>query len=126
MLKKTITYTDFDGNERTEDFYFNLTKAELAKMQSSVNGGLDKLIKRIVDAQDQPTIMATLEDIIRRAYGEKSLDGKTFKKSEEIYKNFEATEAYSELFMEVCSDAKKAAAFIEGIVPKVENPQESK
>lgn len=126
MLKKTITYTDFDGNQRTEDFYFNLTKAELAKMQTSVNGGLDKMIERIIAAQDQPIIMKVLEDIIRQAYGEKSLDGKTFKKSEEIYKNFEATEAYSELFMEVCSDADKAANFIKGIIPKIEKPQESK
>ena len=118
MLKKTITYTDFDGNERTEDFYFNLTKAELTNMFNSVSGGLENQLRKILSAQDGPAIMNTVRDIVKAAYGEKSLDGRRFMKSEEIFKNFEETEAYSEFFMGLLASDEAVLDFIIGVLPK--------
>lgn len=117
MLKKTITYTDYNGNERTEDFYFNLTKAEIMEMEMSTTGGLAEAIQRIVKAQDQPAIIKIFKDLVLRAYGEKSADGKRFIKSEEITTGFSQTEAYSILFMELATDADAASKFVNGIVP---------
>ena len=117
MLKKTITYTDYNGNERTEDFYFNLTKAEIMEMEMSTTGGLAEMITRIVAAQDQPAIIKIFKDLVLKAYGEKSADGKRFVKSEEIAAGFSQTEAYSILFMELATDADAAAKFVNGIVP---------
>lgn len=117
MLKKTITYTDYNGNSRTEDFYFNLTEAEVTEMELSVNGGLTEMIKRIVAAQDSKQIVECFKDIILRAYGEKSPDGKRFIKTQEVKDGFAQTEAYSKLFMELATDDKAAAAFVNAIVP---------
>jgi hypothetical protein len=121
MIKKTITYTDYNGVERTEDFYFNLTKAEVAEMEMSTTGGMAEMIKRVVAAQDQPTIIKIFKDLILRAYGEKSPDGKRFIKSDELSTAFAQTEAYSQLFMELAIDADKAAQFVNGIVPAAPN-----
>lgn len=117
MLKKTITYSDFNGVERTEDFYFNLTKAELMEMEMSTNGGLAEMISRIVAAQDAPSIIKIFKDLVLKAYGEKSLDGKRFIKSEELSTAFSQTEAYSILFMELATDADSASKFVNGIIP---------
>lgn len=117
MLKRTITYPDYNGGTRTEDFYFNLTQAEITEMELSVDGGLVEMINRIVAAQDGRQIIATFKDIILRAYGEKSPDGKRFVKSQELRDAFSQTEAYSKLFMELATDADAAAAFVNGIVP---------
>lgn len=117
MLKKTITYTDYNGTQRTEDHYFNLSKAELAEMEMGTAGGLAEMLTRIVAAQDAPAIMKVFKDLIVKAYGVKSADGKRFIKSEEISTEFLQTEAYSELFMELIQDADAMAAFINGIVP---------
>jgi len=117
MLKKTITYVDYDGNERTEDFYFNLSKAEIAEMELSAEGGLTKLIERIVAAQDGKKIVEIFKDLILRAYGEKSPDGKRFIKSPELRDAFAQTEAYSELFMELATNVDASTAFVNGIVP---------
>lgn len=117
MLKKTITYTDYNGVERTENFYFNLTKAEIMEMELSEDGGLAESIKRIVDAQDAPAIIKVFKDLLLKAYGEKSPDGKRFIKSDEIAAAFAQTEAYSILFMELATDADAAAKFVNGIVP---------
>ncbi len=117
MLKRTMTYTDYDGNQRTEDFYFNLTKAEIMEMDLSASGGLDKWITRIVAEQDGAKIVEIFKKIILKAYGEKSLDGKRFVKSAEISEAFSQTEAYSDLFVELATNAEKAAEFINGIVP---------
>lgn len=121
MLKKTITYTDYNGSERTEDFYFNLTKAEIMEMELSTTGGLAEMIQKIVAAQDAPAIIKIFKDLVLKAYGEKSPDGKRFIKSEEIRNGFAQTEAYSQLFMELATDADAASAFINGIVPAMEN-----
>ena len=117
MLKKTITFTDYNGNERTEDYYFNLTKAEIMEMQMSTTGGLAEMLQKIVAAQDAPAIIKIFKDIILRAYGEKSPDGKRFIKSEELKTEFSQTEAFSQLFMELSTNAEAAAEFINGIVP---------
>ena len=122
MLKKTITYTDYNGNERTEDFYFNLSKAEITEMEMGVTGGLVEMINRIVAAQDAPEIIKIFKDLILKSYGVKSPDGKRFIKTNEagqpLSTEFEQTEAYSVLFMELASDAGAAANFIKGIIPK--------
>lgn len=118
MLVKTITYTDFNGNERTEDFYFNLTQADVTKMEMSVNGGYSAMLRRVSNSQDAPVIRDTFERFIIDSYGEKSPDGREFYKSPEITKKFMATEAYSVLFMELCTDAKAAAEFVKGVLPK--------
>lgn len=117
MLKKTITYTDFEGVERTEDFYFNLTKAELTEMDVCYDGGLKSMIEKIQTTKDNAIIVEMFKDIIRKAYGEKSLDGKRFMKSKEITDSFTSTEAYSELFMEFLEHSESAATFINAIVP---------
>lgn len=118
MLKKTITYTDYNGVNRTEDHYFNLTKAEVVEMEMGVSGGYTEMINRVISAQDAPTIMKTFKEFISKSYGIKSLDGIRFEKSDEISKAFMQTEAYSVLFMELCTDAGAAAAFVNAIVPK--------
>ena len=117
MLKKTITYTDYNGVERTEDFYFNLTKAELMEMEIGTTGGMADMIKRIIDAKDAPAIIKIFKELVLNAYGEKSPDGKRFIKSKELSTAFSQTEAYSILFMELATDADKAAKFVNGIVP---------
>ena len=119
MLKKTITYTDYNGNERTEDFYFNLTKAEVVEMEMSTSGGLTEMINRIVAAQDTPEIVRVFKTLILKAYGEKSPDGKRFMKSEDLSTAFSQTEAYSQLFMELATDADAAAKFVNGMVPQM-------
>ena len=121
MLKKTITYTDYNGITRTEDFYFNLTKAEIMEMQLSTNGGLDVMIKKIIDSQDAPSIIKIFKELILKAYGEKSDDGKRFVKSKEISEGFAQTEAYSQLFMELATDTDAASKFVNGIVPVADN-----
>ena len=117
MLKKTITYTDFSGNERKEDFYFNLTKAEIMEMEMGTTGGMAEMIQRIVAAQDAPAIIKIFKDLILKAYGQKSPDGKRFIKNDEIREEFVSTEAYSQLFMELATDADAAAKFVNGIMP---------
>lgn len=118
MLRKPISYVDYDGNQRKEDFFFNLSKAELMEMEMGTTGGMKRLLDRIVEAQDAKRIMEIFKDIILRSYGEKSLDGKRFIKSKELAESFAQTEAYSELFMELATDDKAAAAFINGIIPQ--------
>ena len=117
MLKKKITYTDYNGLERTEDFYFNLTKAEIMEMELGTTGGLAEMINRVVAANDAPAIIKVFKDLVLRSYGEKSSDGKRFIKNDEIKEAFSQTEAYSILFMELATDADAAANFVNGIVP---------
>ncbi len=117
MLKKTIVYEDFDGNERKEDFYFNLSKAEVMEMELGVTGGMAQMINKIIEARDNKKIIEVFKNIILKAYGEKSADGKRFIKSEKLSTAFSQTEAYSKLFMELASDADAAAKFVNGIVP---------
>ena len=121
MYKKTITYTDYNGVERTEDFWFNLSKAELVEMEMSTAGGLTDMVEKIVKTQDMPSIIKIFKKMILQAYGEKSPDGKRFMKEDAdgrpLYPKFRDTEAYSIMFMELATDADKAAEFINGIIP---------
>ena len=117
MLKKSIKQTDYNGVERSEDFYFNLSKAELMEMEMSTAGGLAEMITKIVAAQDQPAIIKLFKELILKAYGEKSADGKRFIKSDELAAAFSQTEAYSELFMELSTDSDTAAEFVNKIIP---------
>ena len=118
MLKKTLTYVDYDGNERTEDFYFNLTKAELMEMTLSTSGGLDKYIERITKTQDTAKLIELFKEIIHKSYGIKSDDGKRFIKRPELLEEFTQTEAYSDLFTTLATNDDEAAAFVNGIMPK--------
>lgn len=117
MIKETMTYVDYNGVERTEDFYFHLTEAELMEMQMSTSGGLAEMIQRIVAAQDAPAIMKVFKELVLKAYGQKSPDGKRFIKSEALSEEFSQTEAYSQLFMQLATDSDKAAKFVNGIMP---------
>ncbi len=121
MLKKVIKFTDYNGVEREEPHYFNLTKAEIMEMEMSTSGGFAEMIEKIVAAQDTPSIVRIFKDLILKAYGEKSPDGRQFMKIDEngrpLANNFVQSEAYSVLFMELATDAKAAADFVNGIVP---------
>lgn len=118
MLKKTISYEDYNGVERTEDFYFNLTKSEIMKLEMGTEGGYAEMLQRISNAKDAPEIMNQFERLLKLAYGERSDDGRRFVKSEAISEAFLQTPAYDAIFMELCTDAEKAAKFINAIVPK--------
>ena len=126
MLKRRIKYTDFDDNEREEDFYFHLTKAEILELQMGEMGGLKKTLEKIIQEQDMPKIVEYFKGIVMKAYGKKSMDGRRFDKSEAITADFTSTEAYSILFMERATDAVASAAFINGIVPSNLSEQPNK
>lgn len=121
MFKKAITYTDYDGNERTETFFFNLNKAELIEFNYFVDGGMEQFLKRIVKTEDVKGMIDLIKELIRRSYGEKSEDGLRFIKARDghnLADDFMQTEAYSELFVELTSDEKKVSEFINGIIPQ--------
>lgn len=117
MLKKTIAYKDFNGNDRNEEFWFHMSEAELAEMQLSVNGGMESLMRQIINTRDTARLIKIFKDLVLNSYGEKSLDGRLFQKSPELSRAFSQTPAYSILFMELATDADKAAEFLNGIVP---------
>lgn len=118
MLKKTITYVDFNDVETTEDFYFNLSKTELTEMETSVKGGLSAMLKQIVATEDMKEMFGIFKKIIVSSVGIKSADGKRFVKSDEISQDFVSSPAFDELFMSLATDVGKAAEFIKGIIPK--------
>lgn len=117
MFKITKNYTDFNGNERKEDFYFHLTEAEVIKMQLGTTGGLAETIQRLIDLQDGPAILEVFEDLVMKAYGVKSADGREFIKNQQLRDSFAQTQAYSDIYVELATDADKAAKFINGILP---------
>ena len=123
MIKKTITYTDFNGTTRTETFCFHLSQAETIEFECSESGGITKLIEKIIATQDNVKLVDIFKDLIRRSYGEISPDGRRFCKTDDngrpLFQQFEETEAYSILFMELATDDKKAAEFIKGIIPEI-------
>lgn len=120
MLQKVIKYKDYNGNNREETFFFNLNQAEVTEMEMSVAGGMEAMLRRIVSAQDGKQIIKFFKEIILKAYGEKSPDGRRFMKSNELSEAFSQTEAYNQLFMELVTDAKAASAFVAGILPPKE------
>lgn len=118
MYKETITYTDFNGVERKEDFWFHLNKAELIKMELMTEGTFTDMLQRIINAKDTADIIDQMNKLLLGAYGIKSDDGRFFHKSDEIRRNFENSEPYSIMFMKLVSDDEAAAKFINGIMPK--------
>ncbi len=117
MIKKTVTYTDLNGNTRTESFYFHYYESEILEMEMSVEGGFKERIQRIIDAQDQPSLMREIKKFVLSAYGVKSEDGKRFIKNDEVKAAFEQCPAYSKIFMELVMDDKVASEFVKGVVP---------
>ncbi len=117
MITKEITFTDYNGQERKEKYQFNFTKAELTEMELSVNGGLSAMMERIKETDDRPELMRIFKDLILKAYGVKSADGKRFVKSEELRTEFSQTEAYSELYMELVTNTDSAISFFNGLIP---------
>ena len=120
MIKKTITYTDYNGEERTEDYLFNMNYAEVIEMNLTTDGGIQQLLEKIIAEKDQKQLIEIFKTIILKSYGVKSADGKHFRKSAEISKDFESTEAYSVLFMELATNSEAAAEFIRGVFPQVQ------
>lgn len=118
MYSEIVTYTDYNGVDRKEEFLFNLTKAELLEMEMGIVGGFNAAVQRAIDAQDQPTLIATFKDLLLKSVGVKSADGRRFIKNDDVRNDFKETEAYSILFMKYATDAEAAAKFINGIVPK--------
>lgn len=122
MLKKTMTFENYDGVQVTKDFYFNLTKAEIMELEFGTVGGLGETIKKITAANDTPAMIELFKKIILKSYGEKTEDGMRLRKSPEISQAFSETEAYSDLFIELATDADAASKFINSVVPKVDTP----
>ena len=118
MIKWPITYKDYNDNEITEDFYFNLNKAELTKMQFDANGAYSEYIERIKNERNIKLLGEEFKNLILMSYGQKSDDGKVFRKNQQIRDDFENSEAYSELFMTLISDEAQASKFVTGILPK--------
>jgi hypothetical protein len=118
MYKITETFPDFDGNERTEDFYFNFMESELAHMQFTTKGGLAGTINKIISTKDTPGLIAIFEELLQKSYGEKTPDGRGFRKSPELLQSFMETNAYSQIYMRLATDDKAGAEFINNVVPK--------
>ena len=126
MFKKTITYTDYEGVERTEEFLFNLNKAEIIELAYSEKGGLQKYVERITKEEDNKKLIAIFKELLLLSYGVKSDDGKRFIKSAQLSEEFSQTEAFVELFMELATNDATATAFINGISPVEIGPQDHK
>lgn len=118
MFTKTITFTDFNGVQRTEKHYFNLSKSELVKLEGGVAGGFTEMIQKMIEAKDNPALMDLFQTVILKAYGVKSADGRRFEKSDELSREFSQTGAYDELYMEMMTNPEKAAEFMNGIIPQ--------
>ena len=121
MIAKTVKYKDYNGVEREETFLFNLTEAEVTEMQLSINGGLGEMIKELITAKDSAQVIKIFKELLLKSYGEKTLDGKRFRKVDDrnipLSIAFSETEAYSKLFLELATDDAKAAEFVNGIMP---------
>lgn len=118
MIKKTVTYKDFDGNERTEDFYFHLTEQELTEWELSIDGGLSGVLKRITQSKDTRKIMEIFKALLIKSYGVKTADGRGFVKNQEVLDNFTCTQAFSDLYMELATNDKAASEFVNGVIPQ--------
>lgn len=120
MLKKTVTYTDYNGVERTEDFYFNLTRSELLEMHLTTEGGMEEKVNSIINAKSQRELEKLFKEILLKSYGKKSPDGRLFMKNDEIRAEFEASPVYDELYMKLFTDENAAADFVNGVIPQVQ------
>lgn len=120
MIKKTVEYTDFDGNKRKEDFYFHLTEAEVADWELSIEGGLSKMLVNIIKSNDVRKIIPIYKEILIKSYGVKSPDGRRFIKNDEVREDFVQTQAFSDLYMKLATDADEGSEFIKGVMPKID------
>lgn len=118
MIKWPITFETYDGEKVTENFYFNLSKAELAQMQFNADGSFSNYIERIMNERDYKSLGEEFRKLILMSYGKKSDDGRVFRKSEELRNDFENSPAYSELYIQLLGDSEAVAKFITGILPK--------
>ena len=118
MYKIREKYEDYDGNERVEEFYFNLTKAEITEMELTTEGGMSAMLNRIIAAKDTSKLIAVFKDLILRSYGQKSPDGRRFIKSDELTKEFTETPAYSQIYLRLATDDKAATEFVNNVIPK--------
>lgn len=119
MYKKTVTYEDYNGNTRTESFYFNFSKAELITMEASKPGGYSSYLNRITEEQDIGKLVGIFKELLLGSYGEKSEDGRRFIKSKELTDAFEQNPAFSEIYMELATDSVAAAEFVKKVLPKL-------
>ena len=118
MYKIREKYEDYDGNERVEEFYFNLTKAEITDMELTTEGGMSAMLNRIIAAKDTSKLIAVFKDLILKSYGQKSPDGRRFIKSDELTKEFTETPAYSQIYLRLATDDKAATEFVNNVIPK--------
>ena len=118
MIKKTVTYKDLNGTERTESFYFHYYESEILEMELSVDGGFAERIQRIIEAKDQPTLIRVIKKFVLDAYGVKSDDGKQFIKNDAVRDSFKQCPAFSKIFMDLVLDDKLASEFVNGVVPE--------
>lgn len=118
MLTRTITFENFDGEQVSQTLYFNLSKSELMEVELSTPGGFGAKIDKVAESKDGGQIIAAYKEILKLAYGERSADGKHFRKSDEIWDNFVASQAFDEFFFELITDAAVAADFVNALVPK--------
>ena len=118
MLKKTITYTDYDGNERTETFYFNLSRSEIILLETTTPGGYTAMLQRIIDSKDNIELMHIFTELIKKSYGVKSDDGKRFIKNDQLADDFINSAAFDQMFTEFFTTENAAADFAKGIIPQ--------
>lgn len=121
MFKDVIEYEDYNGDLRSQTVYFNLSKAEMIKMEVGIKGGYGAYLQQIAKSNDSAAMLNAFEEIVRKAYGIRSEDGTRFIKSSEITEEFMQTEAYSEFLMKLLQDSKYMAKFCNSIIPKVGN-----
>lgn len=117
MYKKNITYTDFNGDERTDAFYFNLSDAEILELQVSYGGDMSRIMSNMLEKRDAKGLLGIITDLIKTSYGEKSNDGKRFMKNPEITDSFVTTDAYSKLVLELLNDEKEFEKFMTNVIP---------
>ena len=118
MLKKTFQYTDFNGNEQEETFYFNLSKSEVIEYELQERAGMSTTLQRIVEERDNQKILAHFKDLVMKSVGRKSDDGRRFVKNDEIREDFLASPAYDEMFIWLMSEPGAGAEFVNNVLPQ--------
>ena len=121
MIKETLTYVDYNGVERTEDFYFHLSKAEILDIETTMpNGSIEEWANSIFATREYDKLWKLFSNLVKQSYGIKSADGRRFMKSEEISKEFSETEAYPVLIEKFLTEPDFASNFFNSLVTNVE------
>lgn len=118
MYSKEINYKDYNGIQRTEKFYFNLSRVEVLELEAATPGGLKQFLENMAETKDNHKLIEFIKELIRLSYGVKSPDGKYFRKTEEIWEEFRYSEAFVELFLSLGEDSRAASEFVNGIIPQ--------